>query len=117
MKPTPTRIQRKRTKGWRMPPNTCYCGRGSKWGNPFKVGAPVPLYIWWMYLDYADMVKYKDNTPVPDSKEAVRLYRKYARPSKRELDELRKYDHLACWCRLDAPCHIDVIIEMLNRDK
>jgi len=23
-----TRIQRKRTKGWRMPPNTIYVGRG-----------------------------------------------------------------------------------------
>jgi len=31
----PKRIQRKRTKGWRMPPNTVYAGRGSKWGNPF----------------------------------------------------------------------------------
>ena len=33
----PKRIQRKRTKGWRMPDNTVYVGRGSKWGNPFTV--------------------------------------------------------------------------------
>lgn len=35
---TPTRVQRKRTKGWRMPEGTVYVGRGSKWGNPFRVG-------------------------------------------------------------------------------
>ena len=29
------RIQRKRTKGWRMPEGAVYVGRGSKWGNPF----------------------------------------------------------------------------------
>jgi hypothetical protein len=33
----PVRIQRKRTKGWKMPPNTVYVGRGSQWGNPFKI--------------------------------------------------------------------------------
>lgn len=31
----PIRIQRQRTKGWSMPENTVYVGRGSKWGNPF----------------------------------------------------------------------------------
>ena len=35
---TPIRIQRKRTKGWRMPPNTVYVGRPTIWGNPFPVG-------------------------------------------------------------------------------
>ena len=35
---SPVRVQRKRTKGWRMPENTVYVGRGSRWGNPFKMG-------------------------------------------------------------------------------
>ena len=34
----PVRIQRKRTKGWKMPPNTVYVGRPTEWGNPFKIG-------------------------------------------------------------------------------
>jgi hypothetical protein len=29
------RIQRKRTKGWRMPEGAVYVGRPSRWGNPF----------------------------------------------------------------------------------
>ncbi|MGV7636606.1 DUF4326 domain-containing protein, partial [Mycobacterium kansasii] len=33
----PKRIQRKRTKGWRMPEGAVYVGRPTKWGNPFIV--------------------------------------------------------------------------------
>ena len=40
----PERVQRKRTKGWKMPPNTVYVGRGSKWGNPFIVGQPCGVF-------------------------------------------------------------------------
>src|SRR5690242_6951114 len=32
----PVRIQLKRTKGWRMPPNTVKVTRPGKWGNPFN---------------------------------------------------------------------------------
>ena len=32
----PKRIQRKRTKGWRMPPGAVYVGRPTKWGNPWR---------------------------------------------------------------------------------
>lgn len=35
---TPQRIQRRRTKGWRMPENAVYVGRGTRWGNQFSVG-------------------------------------------------------------------------------
>jgi hypothetical protein len=31
----PVRVQRKRTKGWKMPPNTVSVTRPRKWGNPF----------------------------------------------------------------------------------
>lgn len=34
----PARIQRRRTRGSRMPAGAIYVGRGSKWGNPFKLG-------------------------------------------------------------------------------
>lgn len=33
----PIRVQLRRTKGWRMPPNTIRVCRPTKWGNPFKV--------------------------------------------------------------------------------
>lgn len=34
----PKRIQRKRTKGWKMPENAVYVGRPTKWGNKFTLG-------------------------------------------------------------------------------
>lgn len=38
----PRRIQRRRTKGWTMPPGAIYVGRPTKWGNPFVVGEMQP---------------------------------------------------------------------------
>ncbi|KKK82573.1 hypothetical protein LCGC14_2802060 [marine sediment metagenome] len=35
----PIRVQRKRTKGWRMPSNTVCVTRPSRWGNPWPVDA------------------------------------------------------------------------------
>lgn len=32
------RIQRKRTKGWKMPENCVYVGRPSRYGNPYRIG-------------------------------------------------------------------------------
>jgi hypothetical protein len=32
---TPRRVQRSRTKGWKMPEGAIYVGRPTKWGNPF----------------------------------------------------------------------------------
>lgn len=64
------RLQRQRTKGYRIPPNAIYVGRPSPWGNPFawndnrapwmalavgeradaegRRSAAVKLYRWWM---------------------------------------------------------------------
>jgi hypothetical protein len=89
----PIRIQRKRTKGWRMPPNTVYVGRPAKWGNPFigeRAGA-VHLYGAWMSGWY----------------NATLL------PMRPNFDELRGKD-LACWCPLDQLCHADVLLELAN---
>lgn len=38
MSDAPLRIQRRRTKGWRLPENTVCVDRSTKWGNPFIVG-------------------------------------------------------------------------------
>lgn len=40
---SPQRIQRKRTRGWRMPEGAVYVGRGSKFGNPFEYRTPQGL--------------------------------------------------------------------------
>lgn len=39
----PKRIQRRRTKGWRMPTGAVYVGRPTIWGNPFRLGTRSAL--------------------------------------------------------------------------
>ena len=52
----PIRIQRRRTRGWKMPPNTVYVGRPTRWGNPFHVrphmtaAKAVQAYARWLKM-------------------------------------------------------------------
>jgi len=95
----PKRIQRQRTKGWRMPEGAIYVGRPSRWGNPH-------LARW--------------STTRPER--AVEAFRLDLRDHEARdsasfvwwLAPLRGHD-LACWCPLSAPCHADTLLELANR--
>lgn len=104
----PVRVQRKRTKGYRMPLNTVSVARPGKWGNPFKI---APAFD-------SEGVRFPEIT----AESAVTLYREWiARalqnwPSTRDaLADLRGRN-LACFCKLDAPCHADVLLELANAE-
>ena len=120
----PKRIQRKRTKGWRMPEGAVYVGRPSKWGNPYTVQmmqermdelAKADLGPWETIraVDLAVEAFRSDLTYGPDSvwwwygphSQIIRI--------NLALDDLRGRD-LACWCPLDQPCHADVLLELAN---
>jgi len=89
----PKRIQRKRSKGWKMPPNTIYVGRPTKWGNPFKMRVEDDRgIVIWYYEDWLRKKLVEDPT---------------------FLDELKGKD-LACWCPLDKSCHADVILKIIE---
>jgi len=96
---SPKRIQRKRTKGWRMPAGAVYVGRPTKWGNPYVVNAlqdaakATDAYRWLLTTTY--------------------LHLDAIRPAIEDLPELTGRD-LACWCPLDQPCHADVLLEIAN---
>lgn len=98
----PVRIQRKRTKGWKMPEGAVYVGRPGKWGNPFKVGSHD-----------------RRTGGTMDAETAVERYLDLfvrGRLSVTEADarhELRGKS-LACFCPLDKPCHADVLLEIAN---
>ena len=125
------RIQRQRTKGWRMPPNTVYVGRPSLWGNPWTVrelaapewhiepgdraAAAVRLYRrelqhWGLMSDRAYVIS-------DERWEAEWQHWKSIAPHAENMAELAavalKGKDLACWCPLDQPCHADVLLELV----
>lgn len=92
----PLRIQRHRTKGWKMPAGAVYVGRPTWWGNPYSV----------------DMFSPEDDL--------VALYRRFLLETPIGIDLVREArirlrgKNLACWCPLDQPCHADVLLELAN---
>ena len=122
----PRRIQRKRTKGWRMPEGAVYVGRPSRWGNPYTVemmqaridelvaagiGEPGELNA----RDLAVEAFRCDLTYGPDSRWWWYGPHNQIIAIKGGLQdgELRGRD-LACWCPLSSPCHADVLLEIAN---
>lgn len=103
----PIRVQRKRTKGWKMPENTIYVGRGSKWGNPFSIGKENIFGR--LAVDNRSAVGLFED--LLQEKELIALS---AYPMK-DILELRG-KNLACWCPLDKPCHADVLLKLANKD-
>jgi len=100
----PKRIQRKRTKGWKMPPNTVYVGRPTQWGNPYRVAKTAPQV-----------------GEFETASEAVAAYGAYIRANlacsterfRLPITKLRG-KNLACFCPLDQPCHADVLLQIAN---
>lgn len=102
----PTRIQRRRTKGWRMPEGAIYVGRGTQWGNPFRV-----------YGDQTHAVvvsKYRY--------EIMQMNGGIVGFNRFWVKQHLRGKNLACWCPLvdkdgnPVPCHADVLLELANRD-
>ena len=94
----PLRIQRKRTKGYRLPAGAVCVHRPTKWGNPFRVmdgdnGDAVRRYDVWLHQDPKGMA-------IADS-------------ARRELPGKL----LACFCPLSKRCHADVLAELVNGEE
>ena len=94
----PRRIQLRRTKGWRKPPDAVVVSRPSRWGNPFPIRHPQ------------------------ERAESVRRYRVWVL-ERFDPDTIRSElggRDLACWCPLEdadgrpVPCHADVLLELAN---
>lgn len=104
---SPVRVQRKRTKGWRMPEGAVYVGRGSRWGNPYKVGenlwTPQGFKLWASHQDV--VTAYREDLAIG----ACDV------PEPEEIRHELAGKDLACWCPPDQPCHADVLLELANR--
>lgn len=90
----PVRIQRKRTKGWKMPENTVCVTRPGKWGNPYHTTL-IHDAKWIVEKFELQLITILKSTP-------------------NYLDEL-KGKNLACWCKIGEPCHADVFLKYANQ--
>jgi len=110
----PKRVQRKRTKGWKMPPNTVCVTRPTKWGNPLRCGPTVTkakaveMYRAMLDRDYRKMREFPWTF-------GAQLSHGFAPTRHDARRELRGRD-LACWCKPGEPCHADVLLEIANAD-
>ena len=90
----PTRFQRSRRKGARLPEDVVVVTRPTKWGNPYPLALGRPEAVR-HYHD--DLLAGRLTVTVDDVKR-----------------ELRGRD-LACYCPLDGPCHADVLLTVANQ--
>lgn len=99
----PTRIQRKRTKGWRMPPGAVNVTRGTDWGNPFRIG------------DALDLGPSLGPLTITRSL-AVEMYAAWAfeRGWVAQIRAELAGRDLVCWCPSWVPCHADFLLELAN---
>lgn len=106
----PDRIQLRRTKGWRMPPNTVKVDRATRWGNPFNATQVYVMFPW--TESGAPLMKLHVEASL---ERCIDLYTAYllaviqSHPT--WLVPLRG-KNLACWCKPGAPCHADVMLRL-----
>ncbi len=111
----PERIQRKRTKGWRMPEDAIYVGRPTRFGNPFKIGEDgtrdecLELYRRWLFGALSDD-EISSRFSAPFAGWLINMRHPCIGHILRELPGR----DLACFCRLDQPCHADLLLEIAN---
>lgn len=122
------RVQRKRTKGWKMPENTKYVGRPTKWGNPLRLQGDM------IYIDASHRRTILNpwvlchGMEFGDIDDVIYLYKKLWDGTKfqnkdmqywadifsgLDLNEL-KGKNLACFCSLSVPCHADYLLKIAN---
>lgn len=106
----PERIQLRRTKGWRMPPNTVKVDRSAKWGNPHRIGDTI------IKFGGEKVVEIIDRATAEQAVEAFRwsLMRPNMEAARRHIREQLAGKNLACWCAPGSPCHADVLLELAN---
>lgn len=122
------RVQRSRQKGYKTPENTKYVGRPTKFGNPFRLTKDG--YVQAISTNRKIFNKWIMLTEVGgfDQKYIVLLYQLWIEgnlvnthpflPKPPEAHEIRELEgkNLSCFCSLNVPCHVDILLEQFRRN-
>lgn len=121
----PKRVQRRRVAGWKMPAETIYVGRPTRWGNPF---APYSIrHLVASEISLATEFPMRVAVRCWSLEECLAWFRIYIGQMRRltangykrgdprgDLLGPLRGKNLACWCPLDRPCHADILLELAN---
>ena len=118
-----THIRSTKGNGWRTPLCSCGCrkearyvGRGTIFGNPFRIGDEVvhnsPDGLLIINVTSAEIavelyVKWLNKWPTEFAGVPEPLHANIGLPA------IRGHD-LMCWCALDQPCHADELLRIAN---
>lgn len=122
----PTRLRLSRAKGFDLQAHSrmanglpaVSCARRSKFGNPFTIAAAIDSGLANKETAQAFVVeRFRDW--LASSRSGQYWWQGEESETRRSaiiaaLNHLRG-KNLACWCKLDAPCHCDVLLELANR--
>ena len=116
----PHRVQRQRTKGWRMSENTVYVGWGTKWGNPWKITPHDNGQA--TVTDPISATTFASKRAAAAHAVASFRWQLLNHPNVLGFTEAEARTelagkNLACSCPLDQPCHADVLLEIANREE
>ena len=104
---TPRRVKIDRRH--KDPKHTKRVCRPSKFGNKFVIGKVANFEGIENIL--AEDLQYTQ-VSIPNNEIAVRLFQRYQLPNM-NCDPLRGFN-LGCYCKLDLPCHADLILIKVN---
>jgi hypothetical protein len=108
----PQRWQRSRLRGAKQPTNVLYCGRTGRipeniYSNPFEVG----------YYELGGHTRRWDRCDVVNifGQELDLIISSLGMTTEQYFNPLFRYDWLSCWCDLSEPCHVDILIQRMQR--
>jgi hypothetical protein len=119
----PIRVQRKRTKGFKLPPNTKCVNRGTQWGNPFRVeylsnglwGVKTSVEAYFEILTTNCHAAYKSQRRATE--DAIKCYKILVEGNiliKNDIVVALQGYNLACFCPISSPCHADILLKIAN---
>lgn len=129
----PIRVQRKRSKGFRLPPNTISVCRPGRFGNPFRVEdllaevrekvaltEPPNQKAVQQAAQQLAVERFEQGLQNPESLAVDEAIKQRFRWMRSHLDLLKR-KNLACFCPLltssgePNPCHVDVLLVYSNQ--
>ena len=115
---SPQRIQRKRIRGWRMPPGAVDVTRPGRWGNPYRVHT-VSTRVHHVMRDQSVVATFtsKDQARAEAVQRLRMLLAEHRAPwGPQDIRDALAGRDLMCWCPIGAPCHGDLLLGIANSE-